>query len=96
MVDLAMSIFEFLTKFLVFWHPWHPWVCIRSDWNHFLKQIWVIPPTVYSWTRTQPIGQQAYGASQSYAKHKDNDRLSFLPVLEMNGFSIFVVQVVQQ
>ena len=33
MVDLAMSIFEFLTKFLVFWHPWHPWVCIRSDLN---------------------------------------------------------------
>ena len=31
MVDLAMSIFEFLTKFLIFWHPWHPWVCIRSD-----------------------------------------------------------------
>ena len=31
MVNLAMSIFEFLTKFLVFWHPWHPWVCIRSD-----------------------------------------------------------------
>ena len=31
MVDLAMSIFEFLTKFWVFWHPWHPWVCIRSD-----------------------------------------------------------------
>ena len=31
MVDLAMSIFEFLKKFLVFWHPWHPWVCIRSD-----------------------------------------------------------------
>ena len=31
MVDLAMSIFEFLTKFLVIWHPWHPWVCIRSD-----------------------------------------------------------------
>ena len=30
MVDLAMSIFEFLTKFLVFWHSWHPWVCIRS------------------------------------------------------------------
>ena len=28
MVDLAMSIFEFLTKFLVFWHPW---VCIRRD-----------------------------------------------------------------
>ena len=26
-----MSIFEFLTKFLVIWHPWHPWVCIRSD-----------------------------------------------------------------
>ena len=45
---------------------------------------------------TQPIGHQAYGAAQSYAKHKDNDRLSFLPVLEMNGFSIFVVQVVQQ
>ena len=31
MVDLAMSIFEFLTKFLIFRHPWHPWVCIRSD-----------------------------------------------------------------
>ena len=31
MVDLAMSIFEFLTKFLFIWHPWHPWVCIRSD-----------------------------------------------------------------
>ena len=31
-----MSIFEFLTKFLVFWHPWHPWVCIRSD----LKPVW--------------------------------------------------------
>ena len=28
MVDLAMSIFEFLTKFLIFRHPW---VCIRSD-----------------------------------------------------------------
>ena len=44
MVDLAMSIFEFLTKFLIFWHPWHPWMCIRSD----LKQIWaILPPTVY-------------------------------------------------
>ena len=42
MVDLAMSIFEFLTKFLIFWLPWHPWVCVRSD----LKQIWAIPPTV--------------------------------------------------
>ena len=31
MVDLAMSIFEFLTKFLVIWQPWYPWVCIRSD-----------------------------------------------------------------
>ena len=31
MVDLAISIFVFLTKFLIFWHPWHPWVCIRSD-----------------------------------------------------------------
>ena len=26
-----MSIFEFLTKFMVFWHPWPPWVCIGSD-----------------------------------------------------------------
>ena len=42
MVDLAMSIFEFLTKFVIFWHRWHPWVCVRSD----LKQIWAIPPTV--------------------------------------------------
>ncbi len=31
MVNLAMSIFEFLTKFLIFWLPWHPWVCIRSS-----------------------------------------------------------------
>ena len=31
MVDLAMSTFEFLTKFLFIWHPWHPLVCIRSD-----------------------------------------------------------------
>ena len=46
MVDLAMSIFEFLTKFLVFWHPWHPWVCIRSDFETTVKQIWAIPPTV--------------------------------------------------
>ena len=43
MVDLAMSIFEILTNFLVLWHPWHPSVCIRSD----LKQIWAIPPTVH-------------------------------------------------
>ena len=46
MVDLAMSIFVFLTKFLIFWHPWHLWVCIRSDLNHCLKQIFAIPPTV--------------------------------------------------
>ena len=31
MVNLAMNIFEFLTKFLIFWHPWHSWVYIRSD-----------------------------------------------------------------
>ena len=31
MVNLAMCICEFLTKFLVIWHPWHPWVCICSD-----------------------------------------------------------------
>ena len=47
MVDLAMSIFEFLTKFLVFWHPWHPWVCIRSVcWKWNLKQIEAIPPSM--------------------------------------------------
>ena len=40
---LKIKIFEFLTKFVIFWHPWHPWVCVRSD----LKQIWAIPPTVY-------------------------------------------------
>ena len=28
MVNLAMSIYEFLTKFRIFWHPW---VCIYSD-----------------------------------------------------------------
>ena len=47
MVDLAMSIFENLTKFLVFWHPWQPWVCIRSvSWKWNLKQIEAIPPSV--------------------------------------------------
>ena len=47
MVDLAMSIFEFLTKFLIFWHSWHPWVCIRSvGWKWNLKQIKAIPPSV--------------------------------------------------
>ena len=35
MVDLAKSIFEYLTRFLVCWNPWHPWVCIHSD----LKQL---------------------------------------------------------
>ena len=45
MVDLAMNIFECLSKFLVFWHPWHPWVCVRSD----LKQICAIPPTLQQW-----------------------------------------------
>ena len=47
MVDLAMSVFEFLTKFLVFWHPW---VCIRIVcWKWNLKQIEAIPPSVYGW-----------------------------------------------
>ena len=35
MVNLAMSIFLFFTKFLIFRHPWHPWVCIR---NHLKSQ----------------------------------------------------------
>ena len=49
MVDLAMSIFEFLTKFLIFWHPWDPWICIRSVcWKWNLKQIEAIPPNVKS------------------------------------------------
>ena len=40
MVDLAMSIFEFLIKSMVFWHPWHLWVCIRSVcWKWNLEQI---------------------------------------------------------
>ena len=46
MVDLAMNIFEFITKFLVLWHPWHPWVCFRSVyWKWNLKQIEACPPT---------------------------------------------------
>ena len=46
MVNLAMSIFEFLTKFLVFWHPW---VRIRSVcWKCNLKQIEAIPTSVKS------------------------------------------------
>ena len=40
MVELAMSIFEFLIKFTVFWHPWHPWVCIRSVcWNKIWNRL---------------------------------------------------------
>ena len=47
LVDLAMSIFEFRTKFLIFWHPWHPWGCIHSVcWKWNLKQIEAIPPSV--------------------------------------------------
>ena len=53
MVDLAMSIFEILNKFLTFWHPWHPWVCVRSVcwslvWKWNLKQIEAISPSVHS------------------------------------------------
>ena len=51
MVDLEMSIFEFLTNFLIFWHHWHPWVCVRSVcwesvWKWNLKLIEAIPPSV--------------------------------------------------
>ena len=47
MVDLAISIFEFLIKFLIFWHPWDLWICIRSVcWKWNLKQIKAIPPSV--------------------------------------------------
>ena len=49
MVDLAMSIFEFLIKSMVFWHPWHLWVCIRSVcWKWNLEPIEAIPPSVYN------------------------------------------------
>ena len=38
MVDLAMSIFEFLIKFLVSWHPWHPQCLLEmkseTDWSN--------------------------------------------------------------
>ena len=57
MVDLAMSIFEFLTNFLIYWHPWHPWGCICSVcWKWNLKQIEAIPPSVnvtLEWTSPQ-------------------------------------------
>ena len=42
MVDLEKSIFEFLRKILIIWHPWHLWICVYSD----LKQIEAIPPRV--------------------------------------------------
>ena len=42
MVNLAMIIFETLTKILIIWHPWHLWVCIHSD----LKQFAAIPLSV--------------------------------------------------
>ena len=52
MVDLAMSIFECLTKFLILWHPWHPWGCIHSVcWKRNLKQIEAIPPSVKCYSR---------------------------------------------
>ena len=57
MVDLAMSIFEFHTKFLIFWHHWDLWICIRSVcWKWNLKQIEAIPPSVYSrlWNKRSP------------------------------------------
>ena len=38
MVDLAMSIFEFLTKFLIFWHPWHPTEVRRAPLIHLKKK----------------------------------------------------------
>ena len=47
MINLTIIIFEFLEKFLIFWHPWHPWGCIRSVcWKWNLKQIEAIPPSV--------------------------------------------------
>ena len=60
MVDMAMSIYEFLTKFLVFWHPLHPWVFIRSAvyaeseiWNRFKQFL----PVWYLTTQIQGLTQ---------------------------------------
>ena len=46
--SIVMSIFEFLTKFLVFWHPCPdtPGCASVVIWNHCSKQIWAISPTV--------------------------------------------------
>jgi hypothetical protein len=46
MVDLGMSIFEFLTKFLILWPPWHPWVTVvlRCRWEKKnVHGVWVVP-----------------------------------------------------
>ena len=36
MVDLAMSIFEFLTKFLIFWHPCWKWNLKRATFSIYI------------------------------------------------------------
>ena len=55
MVDLAMSIFVFLTKFLIFWHPRHPRVCICSNLKPLFETDTVFPrkvsaETILFWT----------------------------------------------
>ena len=80
MVDLAMSIFEFLSKFLIFWHLWHPWGCICSVCRkRNLKQIELIPPSVAMLTSISfnLINRVKYQLcqSQKWQYHKCEDKL---------------------
>ena len=70
MVDSAMSILEFLTKFLVFWHPWHSWVCIRSD----LKPLF-----------ETDMGDSSY-CVELIRKFQNSDFLSFKNLKEKTNF----------
>ena len=89
MVDLAMSSFEFLTKFLVFWHPWHPWVCIRSVcWKWDLKQIETIPPSVYCFyviSYFYPIPTTVGEKAGAIISHEE-------PIMSMGPFRTFNFQ----
>ena len=75
MVNLAMSIFEFLTNFLIFWQPWHPWLCIRSVcWKWNLKQIEAIPPSVEQrWNNARTTLERSWNEAGTILERLWND-----------------------
>ena len=72
MVDLAMSIFEFLPKFWSFDTPDTPGYASAVIWNHYLKQIWVIPPTVICILPSDKVLTNQVGAKYWKAESKDS------------------------